>query len=226
MRKPEFYFYTSLRMFIRQYCNLEVPVTKLRLYLRTKAATFKQTEKETSYSSPVEISETDDFMKLEDLVIYMFDITPFSKEYNETLYSPSSTMVKIGGTELDLIVTVSELFSYAYDKKIYEEDRRNFAKFFYEKLKNYFDSTNNRVGIPVIFNTFLYLIIDVTMNPAPSVFMLDPHDMAYLGDKFMDKKKMVPMQYILGSPTGATLLFPPIDDEVRNRIKTELESLL
>jgi len=127
--------------------------------------------------------------------------------------------VKIGGQ----MTTVSQLFSYEYDKKVFEEDRRQFAEIFYKKIKYYFENTKSRAGIPVVFNAMIYLIVDATLDPEPSVFMLDPHDMTYIGAMFKEKKKRVPLQYILGSPTGATLFFPPCDDEYRTRIKKELE---
>ncbi len=113
---------------------------------------------------------------------------------------------RVGGHQ----TTVSNLFSYEYDKKIYEQDRRYFSEIFYIKLKNYFNLAGHHAGIPVVFNAMIYLIVDVTFEPEPSVLMLDPHDMTYMGEKFKDKKKRVPMSYILGSPTGATLFFPPI----------------
>ena len=193
--------------------------------LRTvdKAEAFKQNEGEFAGDSPEEMLNIGEFMKLEDLATYMFDIKPFSNEFNECIYHPALTMVTVGGTESGQMATVSQLFSYEYDKKIYEDDRRNFADVFYKKLKNYFESTQSRAGIPVVFNARIYLIVDATLDPEPSVFMLDPHDMMYL--VMSEKKKKVPMQYILGSPTGATLFFPPVDDEIKNRIKAELQSL-
>nr|MDO8116752.1 hypothetical protein [Candidatus Sigynarchaeota archaeon] len=94
----------------------------------------------------------------------------------------------------------------------------------YIKLKNYFDLSKHHAGIPVVFNAMIYLIVDVTLDPEPSVLMLDPHDMTYMGVKFKDKKKRVPMSYILGSPTGATLFFPPLrDDERIAKIRAGLE---
>jgi hypothetical protein len=127
--------------------------------------------------------------------------------------------VKVGGQ----MTTVSQLFSYEYDKKAFEEDRRQFAEVFYSKVKNYFEHSGSRAGIPVVFNAMIYLIVDATMDPEPSVFLLDPHDMTYIGEKFKEKKKKIPLQYILGSPTGATLFFPPIDPAQKDRIKKELE---
>ncbi|MHA1681340.1 MAG: hypothetical protein ACTSUE_10045 [Promethearchaeota archaeon] len=132
--------------------------------------------------------------------------------------------VKIGG----VMTSVSNLFGYEYDKKVYEEDRHHYANVFYEKLKHYFDFVGTKAGVPVVFNAMIYLIVDVTMDPEPSVFMLDPHDMQFQGEKFKDKKKRVPLEYILGSPTGATLFFPPDDDIHKSRLQEEFsdESLL
>ncbi|MHA1846524.1 MAG: hypothetical protein ACTSXU_02635, partial [Promethearchaeota archaeon] len=126
--------------------------------------------------------------------------------------------IKVGG----LMTSVSQLFGYEFDKKIYEDDRRHYANVFYEKLKHYFEYIGHRAGVPVVFNAMIYLIVDVTMQPEPAVYMLDPHDMQFQGKKFKDKKKLVPLQYILGSPTGATLFFPPNDEETKIRLKKEL----
>src|SRR5271157_2519591 len=306
--------YNVLQMFIRQYCNVEIPLFTLQLYLRKKAAAFKQQEGEIANLTPEDQLKFGEFTQLEDMAAYMFDIKPFSDAFNDVMYYPALMSVTVGGNESMTVdqlfanedgkynemsqeakdarqthlacvmeeskfkpymidekeytggqlfardyegkgyilkglefdkvrssiavedcsnqsvkiggqmTTVSQLFSYEYDKKVYEDDRRNFAEVFFKKLRNYFESTQSRAGIPVVFNAMIYLIVDATMDPEPSVFMLDPHDMTYLGDKFKEKKKKVPMQYILGSPTGATLFFPPSGDETKNRIQSELEA--
>jgi hypothetical protein len=131
-----------------------------------------------------------------------------------------SQEVRVGGTS----TTVSNLFSYEFDKKQFEEDRNYYARIFLNKLQNYFEYSGSNAGVPVVFNAMIYLISGVSNAPEPAVYLLDPHDMTYLGDKFKDKKKRVPVNYILGSPTGATLFFPPNDPEAKARIKQELES--
>ncbi|MBD3185711.1 hypothetical protein GF325_02690 [Candidatus Bathyarchaeota archaeon] len=125
--------------------------------------------------------------------------------------------VKIGG----IVTSVSNLFGYEYDREVYEQDREYYARVFYEKLRHYFNYIGTKAGVPVVFNAMIYLIVDVTMNPEPAVYMLDPHDMQFQGEKFRDKKKMVPLKYILGSPTGATLFFPPNDPEIKKRLREE-----
>jgi len=305
--------YNVLQMFLRQYCDVEVPLYTLQLYLRKKARAFKEKEGEIANLTPEAMLRFGEFTQLEDMAAYVFDIKPFSDVFNDVFYYPALMSVCVGGTqamnveqlfaneggkyieasqeckdarqthlacvieeskykswkvgdkeytgaqlyardyegkgyilkgpEFDKLrsriavddcrsrpvkiggqmTTVSQLFSYEYDKKAYEEDRRQFAEVFYNKVKNYFTSTGSRAGIPVVFNAMIYLIVDATLDPEPSVFLLDPHDMTYLGDKFKEKKKKVPLQYILGSPTGATLFFPPIDPAHKDRIKKELQ---
>ncbi|MBN2151391.1 MAG: hypothetical protein JW839_08100 [Candidatus Lokiarchaeota archaeon] len=305
--------YNVLQMFLRQYCNVDVPLYTLQLYLRKKARAFKEKEGEIANLTPEGVLRFGEFTQLEDMAAYVFGIKPFSDEFNDVMYYPALMSVSVGGSqsmtveqlfaneggkyteasqeckdarqthlacvieeakyktwkvgdkeysgaqiyardyegkgyilkgpEFDKVrsriavdecrskpvkvggtmTTVSQLFSYEYDKKVYEDDRRRFAEVFYSKVKNYFDSTGTRAGIPVVFNAMIYLIVDATMDPEPSVFLLDPHDMTYLGDKFREKKKKIPLQYILGSPTGATLFFPPGDPAHKDRLKKELE---
>ncbi len=304
--------YNVLQMFLHQYCDAEVPLYTLQLYLRRKAKAFKEKEGEIANLTPEGMLKFGEFTQLEDMAAYVFDIKPFSDVFNEVMYYPALMSVCVGGnqtmtvdqlfaneagkylessqeckdarqTHLACVVeeakyksykvgdkeytgsqvyardyegkgyilkgpefdklrsriavddcrsravkvggqmtTVSQLFSYEYDKKVYEEDRRQFAEVFYTKVKNYFEHSGSRAGIPVVFNAMIYLIVDATMDPEPSVWMMDPHDMTYVGDKFKEKKKKIPLQYILGSPTGATLFFPPIDPVQKDRIKKEL----
>ncbi len=305
--------YNVLQMLLHQYCNVEVPLYTLQLYLRKKAKAFKEKEGEIANLTPEGMLKFGEFTQLEDMAAYVFDIKPFSDVFNDVMYYPALMSVNVGGnqtmnvehlfaneagkylemsqeckdarqTHLACVIeeakynswkvgdkeytgaqvyardyegkgyilkgpefdklrsriavddcrarpvkvggqmtTVSQLFSYEYDKKAYEEDRRQFAEVFYTKVKNYFDHSGSRAGIPVVFNAMIYLICDATMDPEPSVFLLDPHDMTYIGDKFKEKKKKVPLQYILGSPTGATLFFPPVNSDHKERIKKELE---
>ncbi len=305
--------YNVLQMFLRQYCDVDIPLYTLQLYLRKKAKLFKEKEGEIANLTPEGMLKFGEFTQLEDMAAYVFDIKPFSDVFNDVMYYPALMSVSVGGNqtmnveqlfqneagkylegsqeckdarqthlacvieeakykswkvgdkeytgaqiyardyegkgyilkgpEFDKIrsriavdecrsrpvkvggqmTTVSQLFSYEYDKKVYEEDRRLFAEVFYNKVKNYFNNTGSRAGIPVVFNAMIYLIVDASMDPEPSVFLLDPHDMTYIGDKFKEKKKKVPLQYILGSPTGATLFFPPADPAHKDRLEKELE---
>ena len=305
--------YNVLQMFLKEYCGVDVPLYTLQLYLRKQARAFKKREGEIANLTPEENLRFGEFTQLEDMAAYLFDIKPFSEEFNDVMYYPALQSINVGGmkkltvealfaneggsycennqeckdarqthlacvlektkykmyevsgksysggqlfardwetkgyilkgAEFDklrskvavesvsgdevkiggIMTSVSQLFGYEFDRKEYEEDRRFYAEIFYIKLKNYFKSTGSKAGVPVVFNAMIYLIVDATLEPEPSVFMLDPHDMAFEGDKFKDKKKRVPMHYILGSPTGATLFFPPIKDDARERIKKELQ---
>lgn len=304
--------YNVLQMFLRQYCDVDIPLYTLQLYLRKKAKAYKEKEGEIANLTPEEMLRFGEFTQLEDMAAYVFNIKPFSDEFNEVMYYPALMSVSVGGTQtmnveqlfaneggkylessqeckdarqthLACVVeeakyktykvadkeytgaqvyardyegkgyilkgpdfdklrsriavddcrnrpikvggqmtTVSQLFSYEYDRKQFEEDRRLFAEVFYTKIKNYFTHAGTRAGIPVVFNAMIYLIVDATMDPEPSAIVLDPHDMTYIGDKFKEKKKRVPIHYILGSPTGATLFFPPNTPEHKDRIKKEL----
>ncbi|MHA1714316.1 MAG: hypothetical protein ACTSXP_01620, partial [Promethearchaeota archaeon] len=304
--------YNVLQMFLKEYINLDVPLYTLQLYLRKKAHEYKKREGTIANLTPEQNLKFGEFTQLEDMAAYVFDIKPFSDEFNECMYYPALMMVLVGGTkrmtveelfsneggkyihseseckdarrihlactieeskykkfkvgekeytggqifakdyegkgyilkgkEFDelrsriavesckdvqvkvggLMTSVSQLFGYEFDKKIYEEDRLNYAKIFYKKIKNYFENVGSRAGIPVVFNAMIYLIVDATLEPEPSVYILDPHDMQFQGENFKEKKKRVPMQYILGSPTGATLFFPPNREDIKKRLKEEL----
>lgn len=305
--------YNVLQMLLKAYAGVSVPLYTLQLYLRRKARAFKEREGEIANLTPEDGLRFGEFTQLEDMAAYVFDIKPFSDEFNDCMYYPHLMSVAVGGTrEMTVeelfaneagkycdgsqdckdarqthlacamekakyqaytvdgreytgaqlfakdwegkgyvlkganfdkvrsriavedaaaqkirvgghVTTISNLFGYEYDKKMYEQDRRFYGEVFYVKVKNYFAHVGHRAGIPVVFNAMIYLIVDVTMDPEPSFYLLDPHDMAFVGDKFKDKKKRVPLHYILGSPTGATLFFPPKDEAAAARIKQELE---
>ncbi|MFX0103782.1 MAG: hypothetical protein ACFFCS_29740, partial [Candidatus Hodarchaeota archaeon] len=303
--------YNTLQMLLRDYAGIEVPLYTLQLYLRNKARAYKEKEGVIANLTPESMLRFGEFTQLEDMAAYVFDIKPFSDEFNEAMYYPALLSTNIGGKEKftvgDLFkneggkyvqntpeckdarrdhlacimeetkyknytvgekkytgaqifardyegkgyilngkefdelrsqiavdeckhreitvggfsTSISNLFGYEYDRQEYEDDRRRYATIFYRKLKNYFEHAGSHAGVPVVFNAMIYLIVDVKLDPEPSVLMLDPHDMQYLGKGFRGKKKQVPMQYILGSPTGATLFFPPNDEEIKERIRTE-----
>src|SRR5271157_3938171 len=100
--------YNVLQMLIRQYCNVEIPLFTLQLYLRKKAAAFKQKEGEIANLTPGDMLKFGEFMQLEDMAAYMFDIKPFSDTFNDVMYYPALMSVTVGGTES---ITVDQLFA-------------------------------------------------------------------------------------------------------------------